>query len=156
MSSSRINIAAEDGGLDSCLTDAKVHDAVKAVLKKIGVESLSDFVYYVKETTWEVEFEAIRDQAATPLNANGVALSRLRAAWKAGKEAIVGLERQLSLLQLRLGPHLELLVQHRLLLPHLLVGARHRTVQRSPPAPCRRKHPRPNCRSLCAPSSAHG
>jgi len=83
-----INTAALDGGLSSCLTQAKCHAEIIAVIKKLKIESLSDFVYYVEESKWEEDLKPIRDQAEAPVKTCGVALARLRAAWKAASEAL--------------------------------------------------------------------
>ena len=89
-----IRLNTPDGGLQACLTLGRVPKELADFMKDgLGIDTLSDLISYVKFDAWEAEVEskviavAIAAKAIMAETQN-ISLARLRAAWKAGWEAI--------------------------------------------------------------------
>ena len=93
-----IELSAADGGLASCLGNAKVDKVVIKYITKappdgLGLQSLSDFLNLCKKSSYEDDLERRIIQPLLAKNsitkeAEPLQTSRLRAAWQTGSKAV--------------------------------------------------------------------
>ena len=89
-----IQLHAQDGGLQSCLTLARVHEDIQIFLKDVlHMTSLTDFYYYVTKESWEKELEIKILEPAVAAKVvkdtdKPLQLSRLRMAWQSADKVM--------------------------------------------------------------------
>ena len=85
----KIDLAAEDGGLDSCVKEARVAPSIIKILKeKHEIETLRDLAETYTEKDHEEQFTTIWQSDPVTKDASKVQFGRLKSAWKAAVLAI--------------------------------------------------------------------
>ena len=85
---SRVDVLADDRGLQGCLKLANVKpEWAEAFIARDKLGTLDDYIYLISHDGWESGVETLVSQVPA-LKDNPIALARLRSAFDIGREAL--------------------------------------------------------------------